>query len=83
MGGFGSALDQQQIRHGYSLLELMDNLDREIEHLNKQRTSETLNQDEKERLTHVKRSHLRKIQDCIHELESSGFNEWLLERKLA
>ena len=83
MGCFGSSLDQQQIRHGYSLLELMENLDREIEHLNKQRASETVNQDERERITRVKRSHLRKIQDCIHELETSGFNQWLIERKLA
>ncbi|WP_413440680.1 hypothetical protein [Synechococcus sp. MIT S1220] len=83
MGSFDSALDQQQIRHGYSLLELMENLDHEIEYLNRKRIGATVNEEEKERITRVKRSHLRKIQDCIQELESSGFNQWLMERQLA
>ena len=83
MGCFGSVLDQQQIRHGYSLLKLMEHLDREIEYLNKQRVKNAIDQSERERITRIKQSHLRKIQDCIKELETSGFNQWLTDRQLA
>ena len=61
----------------------MEHLDHEIEYLNKQRVAEKIDQDEKERITRVKRSYLRKIQDCIQELETSGFNQWLTDRQLA
>ena len=83
MGPFETSLDQQQIQHGYSLLKLMEHLDHEMAILNQQRLREGLEEQERNRLTRVKRSHLRKIQDCISELETSGFNQWLLERRLA
>ena len=83
MGRFETVLDQQQIQHGYSLLKLMDHLDHEMAVLNQQRLQEGLEEQERNRLTRVKRSHLRKIQDCIAELETSGFNQWLLERQMA
>ena len=83
MGRSETTLDQHQIQHGYSLLKLMEHLDHEMAVLNQQRLQEGLEEQERSRLTRVKRSHLRKIQDCIAELESSGFNQWLLERRLA
>jgi hypothetical protein len=83
MGRFETTLDQHQIQHGYSLLKLMEHLDHEMAVLNQQRLQEGLEEQERSRLTRVKRSHLRKIQDCIAELENSGFNQWLLERRLA
>ena len=83
MGRFETTLDQQQIQHGYSLLKLMDHLDHEMAVLNQKRLQAGLAEQERNRLTRVKRSHLRKIQDCITELETSGFNQWLLERRLA
>ena len=61
----------------------MEHLDHEMAVLNQQRLKEGLEEQERNRLTRVKRSHLRKIQDCISELETSGFNQWLLERRLA
>ena len=83
MGRFETVLDQQQIQHGYSLLKLMEHLDHEMAVLNQQRLQDGLEEQERNRLTRVKRSHLRKIQDCIAELETSGFNQWLLERQMA
>ena len=83
MERFGITLDQQQIQHGFSLLKLMEHLDHEMAVLNQKRLEQGVEEQERNRLTRVKRSHLRKIQDCIAELESSGFNQWLLERRLA
>ena len=83
MAGFAQALSQQQIQQGFSLLKLMEHLDHEMAVLNQLRLKEGLEEQERNRLTRVKRSHLRKIQDCISELETSGFNQWLLERRLA
>jgi hypothetical protein len=83
MTGFAQALSQQQIQQGFSLLKLMEHLDREMAQLNEQRLISGLADQERERLTRIKRSHLRKIHDCIAELESSGFNQWLMERRTA
>ena len=83
MERFGTTLNQQQIQHGFSLLKLMEHLDHEMAVLNEKRLEKGLEEQERNRLTHVKRSHLRKIQDCIAELETSGFNQWLMERRLA
>ena len=83
MGRFSTSLTQQEIRHGYSLLKLMEHLDRELNLLNQQRISAGLSSQEARRLGRIRFSHLRKIQDCISELDSSGFNSWLLERKMA
>ena len=83
MAGFVHALSQQQIEQGFSLLKLMEHLDLEIAHLNEQRLISGLADQERERLTKIKRSYLRKINDCIAELEGSGFNQWLVERRIA
>ena len=83
MRRFVTSLTQQQIKHGYSLIKLMEHLDREVERLNQQRLSAGLSTTEGQQLTRIKQSHLRKIQDCIIELEQSGFNNWLMERQLA
>ena len=83
MRRFVTSLTQQQIKHGYSLIKLMEHLDREVERLNQQRLSAGLSTTEGQQLTRIKQSHLRKIQDCILELEHSGFNNWLMERQLA
>ena len=83
MRRFVTSLTQQQIKHGYSLIKLMEHLDREVERLNQQRLSAGLSTTEGQQLTRIKQSHLRKIQDCSVELERSGFNNWLMERQLA
>ena len=83
MRQFVTSLTQQQIKHGYSLIRLMEHLDRELERLNQQRLSAGLSTTEGQQLTKIKQSHLRKIQDCIVELGRSGFNNWLMERQLA
>ena len=83
MRRFVTSLTQQQIKHGYSLIKLMEHLDREVERLNQQRLSAGLSTTEGQQLTRIKQSHLRKIQDCIIELEQSGFNNWLMEQQLA
>lgn len=83
MEGFSISLNQQQIRHGYSLLKLMEHLDRELNRLNQQRILAGPSTREGRRLGQIRTSHLRKIQDCITELDASGFNAWLLERQLA
>lgn len=83
MAGFSISLNQQQIRHGYSLLKLMEHLDRELNRLNQQRILAGPSTREGRRLGQIRTSHLRKIQDCITELDASGFNTWLLERQLA
>ena len=83
MARFGISLNQQQIRHGYSLLKLMEHLDRELNRLNQQRIQAGPSTSEGRRLGQIRTSHLRKIQDCITELDTSGFNAWLLERQLA
>ena len=83
MTGFSISLNQQQIRHGYSLLKLMEHLDRELNRLNQQRILAGPSSLEGRRLGQIRTSHLRKIQDCITELDASGFNTWLLERQLA
>ena len=31
----------------------------------------------------IKQSHLRKLQSCISELNTSGFNDWLLHQQPA
>ena len=83
MAGFSISLNQQQIRHGYSLLKLMEHLDRELNRLNQQRILAGPSTREGRRLGQIRTSHLRKIQDCITELDASGFKTWLLERQLA
>ena len=83
MADFSISLNQQQIRHGYSLLKLMEHLDRELNRLNQQRILAGPSSREGRRLGQIRTSHLRKIQDCITELDTSGFNAWLLERQLA
>jgi len=83
MERFSTSLTRQEIRHGYSLLKLMEHLDRELNLLNQQRISAGLSSQEGRRLGKIRFSHLRKIQDCISELDASGFNTWLLERKMA
>ncbi|MFL2507329.1 MAG: hypothetical protein ACJ0G7_09545 [Parasynechococcus sp.] len=83
MRRFITSLSEQQIRHGYSLLALMEHLDRELDLLNQRRLSAGLGSAEGKRLGSIKRSHLNKIRDCISELETSGFNAWLMERRSA
>ena len=83
MRRFASELSQQQIKQGYSLLRLMDHLDHELDLLQQQRLAAGLSSQEGQRLTRVRQSHLRKQQDCIAEMERSGFNSWLMERQLA
>ena len=76
-------LSQEQIKHGFSLLRLINHLDRELDMLQQQRLAAGLSSLEGQRLTRVRQSHLRKQQDCIAEMEGSGFNTWLMERQLA
>ena len=83
MQRFITSLSEQQIRHGYSLLALMEHLDRELDLLNQRRISAGIGTAESKRLGSIKRSHLGKIRDCISELETSGFNAWLMERRSA
>ena len=83
MGRFSISLNQQQIKQGYALLQLIEHLDRELDVLNKQRISAGPSSREGKRLGQIRRSHLRKLQDCITELNTSGFNTWLLERQMA
>ena len=83
MGGFANELSQQEIKHGYSLLRLMDHLDRELDLLHQQRLAAGLSSLEGQQLTRVRKSHLRKQQDCIQEMDRIGFNSWLMERQLA
>ena len=83
MGQFSISLNQQQIKQGYALLQLIDHLDRELDLLNEQRMSAGPSSREGKRLGQIRTSHLRKLQDCITELNSSGFNSWLLERQMA
>ena len=65
---------------GYALLNLMEHLDREMDLLNQQRIRVGPSTQEGQRLTQIKRSHLRKLQTCISELNTSGFNDWLLHQ---
>ena len=83
MGQFSISLNQQQIKQGYALLQLIEHLDRELDVLNKQRVSAGPSSREGKRLGQIRTSHLRKLQDCITELNTSGFNTWLLERQMA
>tara|TARA_B100000085_G_C18469125_1_gene482293 strand:- start:729 stop:980 length:252 start_codon:yes stop_codon:yes gene_type:complete len=83
MRRFIMSLSEQQIRHGYSLLALMEHLDRELDLLNQRRISAGIGTAESKRLGSIKKSHLSKIRDCIRELETSGFNAWLMERRSA
>ena len=83
MQRFITSLSEQQIRHGYSLLSLMEHLDRELDRLNQRRVSAGIDTAEGKRLGRIKLSHLSKIRDCISELETSGFNAWLMERRSA
>ena len=83
MGQFSISLNQQQIKQGYALLQLIEHLDRELDALNEQRISAGPSSREGKRLGQIRTSHLRKLQDCITELNSSGFNSWLLERQMA
>ena len=83
MGQFSISLNQQQIKQGYALLQLIEHLDRELDVLNKQRISAGPSSREGKRLGQIRTSHLRKLQDCITELNTSGFNTWLLERQMA
>ena len=82
MRDFGKPISQQQITQGYSLLNLMDSLDREMDLINQQRLHVGISTAEGQRLTQIKQSHLSKIQDCVKELESSGFNAWLMEQTI-
>ena len=83
MRGAPRNLSSQQIKQGYSLLQLMESLDREMDLLNQRRINLGLRSEEGRRLTQVRQSHLRKIQDCVSELETIGFNDWLLQQSLA
>ena len=83
MRRFASKLSKEQIKHGFSLLRLINHLDRELDLLQQQRLAAGLSSLEGKRLTRVRQSHLRKQQDCIAEMEGSGFNTWLMERQLA
>lgn len=83
MGGFETSLSQQAIHQGFATLKLMDHLDRELDSLNQRRIAAGVSSQEGLRLGRIRTSHLRKIQDCIADLNASGFNNWLLERQLA
>ena len=83
MRRFASKLSKEQIKHGFSLLRLINHLDSELDLLQQQRLAAGLSSLEGKRLTRVRQSHLRKQQDCIAEMEGSGFNTWLMERQLA
>ena len=83
MGHFARQLNAQEIKQGYDLLNLMEHLDREMDLLNQQRIHVGPSSQEGQRLTQIKQSHLRKIQNCIRELNTSGFNDWLLHQQPA
>ena len=83
MGYFARQLNAQEINQGYALLNLMEHLDREMDLLNQQRLRVGTSSEEGQRLTQIKQSHLRKIQSCISELNTSGFNDWLLHQQPA
>ena len=83
MGYFARQLNAQEIKQGYALLNLMEHLDREMDLLNQQRIRVRPTTQEGQRLTQIKQSHLRKLQSCISELNSSGFNDWLLHQQPA
>ena len=83
MGHFARQLNAQEIKQGYALLNLMEHLDREMDLLNQQRIHVGPSSQEGQRLTQIKQSHLRKIQNCISELNTSGFNDWLLHQQPA
>ena len=83
MGYFTKQLSAQEVKQGYALLNLMEHLDREMDLLNQQRLRVGTSSEEGQRLTQIKQSHLRKIQSCISELNTSGFNEWLLHQQPA
>ena len=83
MGHFARQLSPQQIKQGYALLNLMEQLDREMDLLNQRRIDVGATSQEGKRLTQIKRSHLRKIQNCITELDTSGFNDWLQNQQPA
>ncbi len=51
--------------------------------LNQQRIRVGPTTEEGQRLTQIKQSHLRKLQSCISELNTSGFNDWLLHQQPA
>ena len=80
MGYFAKQLSAQEVTQGYALLNLMEHLDREMDLLNQQRLRVGTSSEEGQRLTQIKQSHLRKIQSCISELNTSGFNDWLLHQ---
>ena len=61
----------------------MEHLDREMDLLNQQRIRVGPSTQEGQRLTQIKQSHLRKLQTCISELNTSGFNDWLLHQQPA
>ena len=83
MGHFARRLSAHQIKQGYALLDLMEHLDREMDLLNQQRIRVGPTTQEGQRLTQIKQSHLRKLQSCISELNTSGFNDWLLHKQPA
>ena len=83
MGHFTRQLNAHEIKQGYALLSLMEHLDREMDLLNQQRIHVGASSQEGQRLTQIKQSHLRKIQNCIRELNTSGFNDWLLHQQPA
>ena len=83
MGHVARQLNAQEIKQGYDLLNLMEHLDREMDLLNQQRIHVGPSSIEGQRLTQIKQSHLRKIQNCISELNTSGFNDWLLHQQPA
>ena len=83
MSYFAKQLSAQEVKQGYALLNLMEHLDREMDLLNQQRLRVGTSSEEGQRLTQIKQSHLRKIQSCISELNTSGFNDWLLHQQPA
>ena len=83
MGHFARQLSAQEIKQGYALLNLMEHLDCEMDLLNQQRIRVGPTTPEGQRLTQIKQSHLRKLQSCISELNTSGFNDWLLHQQPA
>ena len=83
MGHFARQLSSQEIKQGYALLNLMEHLDHEMDLLNQQRIRVGAASEEGQRLTQIKQSHLRKIQNCISELNNRGFNDWLLQQQPA
>ncbi len=83
MGYFAKQLSAQEVKQGYALLNLMEHLDREMDLLNQKRIRVGASSEEGQRLTQIKQSYLRKIQSCISELNTSGFNDWLLHQQPA